>query len=104
MVSWAKELLQTIYYYTLKNDHAKALEILGASYANNNTAPQNFINDNRVACRNILYQHGRWLQHHFVPHTPTVVYEGHSLPPSWHDEALMRNIITRALESISINE
>lgn len=98
----SKELLQTIYYYTLKNDHAKALEILVASY--NNQMPEVFANDNRAACRNLLYQHVRWLQAHPVSHTPTVVYEGHSIPPAWHDEALIRNILTRAVETIDASE
>lgn len=98
----SKELLQAIYYHTLKEDHAKALEILIGSYANNNQPPEGFINDKRAACKNTLYKHGRWLQHHYVPHTPAVLYKGHSLPPAWHDEALVRNIIARELEKITV--
>ena len=42
-----------------------------------------------AACRNTSNKHGRWLQHHYVPHTPAVYFEWHSLQPASHNQALI---------------
>jgi len=111
---YAKEVSDTLFYFTRHNNHAQAAELLNTWYGlltsekpKNNAALSTLAgkwktlyanNYDSEEVKNIFLMHEEWCKRQPIPHTPLLIYKGRFLPDSLYDMYALTDIIEKDAE------